>query len=174
MHDRLRTLPPEQKRRWPEHLPELVYAYNCTPHSTTGYAPYYLFFGREPVPPIDHLLGFDEESHGEWLADHHQKLKLAFEFAQGHNLRKKCWGAKNDWTRLPPTQVFRLDRECSWGTTIHQRIDDVSDFERKFDGISCIASFSASGHGKGEVDSAAGYLKHQHAELLLQIRMRQS
>ena len=33
--------------------------------------------------PIDHLLGLDEEPHGEWLADHHQKLKLAFEFAHG-------------------------------------------------------------------------------------------
>ena len=57
-------------------------------------------------------------------------------------------------------------------STIHQRTDgcaaqyksrnlfgDVSNFERNFDGISYVASFSASGHGKGEVDSAAGYLK---------------
>ena len=40
MHERLRTLSPERKRRWPEFLLELVFSNNCTPHSTTGYSPY--------------------------------------------------------------------------------------------------------------------------------------
>ncbi|PIK36840.1 Pol polyprotein [Apostichopus japonicus] len=52
LHDRLRTLSADNKRSWPSHLPELIYAYNATPHSTTGYAPHYLFFGREPTLPL--------------------------------------------------------------------------------------------------------------------------
>ena len=88
MHDRLRTLPPEQKRKWPELLPELIYAYNATPHSSTGYSPYYLFFGREPRLPVDHLLGFtaegdDDPETDQWVADHHKRMKYAFERASG-------------------------------------------------------------------------------------------
>ena len=90
LHDRLRTLPPDKKRRWPELLPELIYAYNATPHSSTGYSPYYLFFGREPRLPIDHLFGADEQSDDDtdpgveqWLTDHHQRMELAFELATG-------------------------------------------------------------------------------------------
>ena len=84
MHDRLRTLPPDQKRRWPEHLPELIYAYNATPHSSTGYSLYYLFFGREPRLPVDHLLGFrreedDDPELDQWVADHHVRMQHAFQ-----------------------------------------------------------------------------------------------
>ena len=61
LHDRLRTLSTMKKRRLSDYLPELVYSYNCTPHSTAGYAPYYLFFGREPKMPIYNLLGANED-----------------------------------------------------------------------------------------------------------------
>ena len=33
----LKTLPKDQKPNWPVHLSALVFAYNATPHSTTGY-----------------------------------------------------------------------------------------------------------------------------------------
>ncbi|KAL0151937.1 hypothetical protein M9458_052744 [Cirrhinus mrigala] len=57
LHNLLRTLPPEQKQHWPEYLPELVHAYNATPHATTSFSPYYLLFGVQPHLPIDALLG---------------------------------------------------------------------------------------------------------------------
>ena len=94
LHDRLRTLSTMKKRRWPDYLPELVYSYNCTPHSSTGYAPYYLFFGREPKMPIDHLLGVTEDidhSSGtidEWVADQYKRLHTAFQIADNNTTRK--------------------------------------------------------------------------------------
>ena len=41
----LQSLPKEQKSTWPLHVPSLVFAYNATPHSVTGYQPYELMFG---------------------------------------------------------------------------------------------------------------------------------
>ena len=87
LHDRLRTLPSAKKSKWPQFLPEIVYAYNATPHSSTGYSPYYLFFGREPKLPVDHLLGLDNDDDGDgettddWVATHYRRLEEAFQRA---------------------------------------------------------------------------------------------
>ena len=49
----LRTLPETQKTKWHDHVSKLVSAYNATAHSSTGYSPHFLLFGREPVLPLD-------------------------------------------------------------------------------------------------------------------------
>ena len=49
----LKMLPKDQKPNWPEHLSTLVYAYNVTPHSTTGHQPYQLMFGHKATIPCD-------------------------------------------------------------------------------------------------------------------------
>lgn len=102
LHDRLRTLSAEKKQKWPEYLPEIMYSYNSTPHSSTGYSPHYLFFGREPKLPIDHLLSFEEgegmsDSAEPWIVDHEKRLREAFKMAAKNTekeaLRRK---ARND------------------------------------------------------------------------------
>ena len=82
-HDLLRTLPANQKRKWPELLPELLFAYNVTVHSSTGYSPFYLMFGRDARLPIDLLLGntCEEEGPETWVSLHRQKLQQAYKLA---------------------------------------------------------------------------------------------
>ena len=53
----LKTLKAEDKSDWPSHLPALVFAYNATPHSSTGYQPYELMFGCRAPAPCDNWLG---------------------------------------------------------------------------------------------------------------------
>ena len=87
MHDLLKTLPPAKKRKWPEYLPELLYVYNATPHSSTMYIPHFFMFGREARLPINLLLGEDgevDENPSNWLATHQARLRDAYQRAGEH------------------------------------------------------------------------------------------
>ena len=81
----LRSLSAEKKGRWPLHLPELLQAYNCTPHSSTGFSPHFLLFGQNPRLPIDQLLGRTSEGAVgavDWVRQHRQRLQDAHARAQ--------------------------------------------------------------------------------------------
>ena len=56
----LHMLSKEQKAKWSIHLPLLVFAYNVTPHSTTGFQPYQLMLGHKAPSPCDNWLGLGE------------------------------------------------------------------------------------------------------------------
>ena len=49
----MRTLKADEKLDWRKHLNKVVHAYNCSKHDATGFSPFYLFFGRHPVLPVD-------------------------------------------------------------------------------------------------------------------------
>lgn len=138
LHDLLRTLPPERKRRWPEYLPELVYAYNVTPHSSTGYAPFYLLFGVQPRLPVDALLGRECESDRkqDWLSVHPERLRQAHDKARMYSERKAAErvALQNEKVYCPPVElgqlVFLRHRpqgrnkiQDAWGPTVYRVID---------------------------------------------------
>ena len=72
MHNLLRTLTSEQKLKWPEHLQEVVFVYNCTPHTSTGYTPYFIFFGHL----LSHQPNVRTNTDG-WAELHHHRMKDA-------------------------------------------------------------------------------------------------
>ena len=93
LHNLLKVLSKEKKERWTEYLSEATHIYNCTPHSSTGFSPFYLLFGREPNLPIDIALDIQSEEWRrimptQWLAEHLNRLKAAHKIA-GETMKKK-------------------------------------------------------------------------------------
>ena len=85
LHDLLRTLSKEQKRKWPQYIKEMVFFYNSTPHKTTGESPFLMLFGREPHLPLDLLTKnpAPEEytSTSEYLSLHLERLRKVHQLA---------------------------------------------------------------------------------------------
>lgn len=66
----IRALPPHSKARWPQMLRMLTFCYNCTEHKTTGFAPFFLMFGRIPRLPVDVV--FQHVLPKDAVVDHHE------------------------------------------------------------------------------------------------------
>ena len=62
----IKSVNEQDRRKWPDLLPHLTFVYNATPHCSTGVAPYTLMFGREPLIPLDQILG---RTDSDWEQD---------------------------------------------------------------------------------------------------------
>ena len=95
LHDLLRTLPAEDKKNWPRHIQARVFAYNATVHSTTGFQPYHLMFGRKAPTPCDAWMGLHQfQEHPVqhkcvWLTEHFELLEAAIQQAFDRSQAKK-------------------------------------------------------------------------------------
>ena len=69
----LRSLPPRSKQKWPQMVQTMTFVYNCTAHETTGFAPFYLMFGRVPRLPVDLL--FKNVLRDETVCDYDAYVK---------------------------------------------------------------------------------------------------
>ena len=93
----LPTLPENGKRRWEQHLPKLVHAYNCTRSDATGFPPFYLLFGRHARLPIDLMFGSNKEEkrgHKEYVKRWSSEMKEAYNVASKLSARTSAKGKK--------------------------------------------------------------------------------
>lgn len=81
----LRNLTEEAKSDWKSSLAKVVHAYNCTRSEATGYAPYYLLYGRNPRLPVDIMFGLtpsdQSTSHSEYASKWRKRMQEAYRLA---------------------------------------------------------------------------------------------
>ena len=89
----LKTLEETEKKSWKDHVQKLVYVYNCTKHSTTGYAPYFLLFGREPRLLIDLILEpmnkTTQQTHSKFVHDWKDQMSQAYKIVSTKSCCRK-------------------------------------------------------------------------------------
>lgn len=109
-HNLLRPLQAYEKRRWSEHLPELLMIYNATSHDSTSYSPYYLMFGGKSQLPKDFMLNLASEDKidvDHLLKEHLDQLSEAYVRAE-LKLKRQAAVRKETYDKLPhsvPLQV---------------------------------------------------------------------
>ena len=104
----MRSLDQVQKPNWPNYLPALVFSYNATLHSTTGYQPYELMFGHKAPTPCDNWLGLNNYKSAEfktktaWLNEQLNALLHANKQAlKGIHKSTKCNRDRNSGKDIP-------------------------------------------------------------------------
>lgn len=95
----IRALPPQSKAKWPQSFQMLTFCYNCTVHETTGFAPFYLMFGRVPRLPIDvmfqHVLRDDAVvKYSDFVSKLKCDLGEAAKIAQKHSSTEQARHAR--------------------------------------------------------------------------------
>ena len=84
----LGTLETEQKTDWKKYVNSLVYAYNCTPQSSTKHSPFEIMFGRKPKLPIDSLfeqvMDNNTKSTKQYIDDLKQRMETTRKIVEKH------------------------------------------------------------------------------------------
>ena len=94
----LKTLEGTEKRLWKDHGQKLVYAYNCTKHFTTSYAPYFLLFGRKSTFPFDLILEptnkTTQQTYSKFLNDWRNQMSQEYTIVSTNSSCRKCKDSK--------------------------------------------------------------------------------
>ena len=82
----LGTLNEHQKSDWKSYVPTLTHAYNAATHKSTGFAPFYLMYGRHPRLSTDAFLDIGDDavkagSHADYVDKLKQRLTSSYEVA---------------------------------------------------------------------------------------------
>ena len=109
----LRTLPEKKKSRWADMLNKVTHAYNCTKHSSTGYSPFFLLYGRHPRLPIDLIFKTEQSristkrmDHSDFAKKWKAAMKEAYQIASDRSKGSQA-RSKNTYDRRVQSSVLQ-------------------------------------------------------------------
>ena len=166
----LRTLPLKAKHQWPQQIQTLTFAYNATVHETTGYAPFFLMFGRVPRLPVDIM--FKPVLNDPGVADYGtyaksllSSLKGAMEIAQKHSSTEQKHQAQQYNKRVKGTYLSVGDRVlvANKGERGKRKLADKWE-----DGVYTVIGVNSSLHVY-KIKDVTGRTRTVHRNLLLEV-----
>ncbi|GFS15731.1 Pol polyprotein [Elysia marginata] len=83
------TLPDDKKKNWQQHVQGLVFAYNATPHESTGFSPYFLMYGRAPRLIVDGMFPIHAQPKTDYARQTHEALQWAWKTAEESSQKAK-------------------------------------------------------------------------------------
>ena len=113
----LQTLPETKKSNWKSYVNKLTHAYNTTKHASTGFAPFYLLFGRHPRLPVDLIFKTNRSSthneqvnYPEYVKKWKRAMREAYEIASKHSKISQDRGKKRYDKRVHQSTLEEGDR----------------------------------------------------------------
>ena len=126
----------QDQRDWCERLPMVMAAYRSSVHTTTGFSPNFLVYGREVNAPIDVMLGRPDEPQYDSVDDHVQRkldlLESAYRIAR-ENLNACSACSKNHYqVRVHPKTIAVGD--WVWFYSPRRFVGKSPKFQRNYSG----------------------------------------
>ena len=103
----------EDHRDWDCTLPFVTFAYNSSRHDVTGYSPFYLLYGRDPLLPLDSLLPSEANSTTFYAHDAIVRAATARRVARDRLLasqadQKRLYDSHHRYVRFSPGSLVLL------------------------------------------------------------------
>ena len=113
---------------WDQHLGPCLMAYRSFEHSSTGYTPYSLMFGREVRLPLDVMMGdsvTNTDNHEDYVSGFKNQLSKALRDVR-KQLKRPHTDRKNTLTKL-----WKLDGDLVFLFNPQVKTGEVAKFHRK-------------------------------------------
>ncbi|GFO34730.1 reverse transcriptase [Plakobranchus ocellatus] len=114
----LRKLAFDSPSNWCQYLNAALFAYRCQVHTSTGYSPFFLLYGRSPRGPVEILHDFMSNSNlspetslqYQFVIDFHNKLKAGWQLTASA-LKESADKSREHQSLNPRVKTFAVDEQ---------------------------------------------------------------